>query len=209
MRVIGSNYIQNNSELILENPNIPTEIAYNAKLGNEIIINESFNALINVTLPSNSNIYYLKPLPINFVVNPRGITVTFNSSSVAVFYGSIQTPYTQIGQNENFYIVLASLIVSTSITVFLIYLLLKERRKELFTKVEPVLENPDSLDERDEEILKSIKEGLNTIAKISQATGIPRATVYRRLKRLEKLGYVKEMRTKGKVIYIINDNKKE
>lgn len=207
LEITGSNYIIEGKEIFLKNPNIPTTIKYTSYLGDEIRLYENFTSLIEVILPSSYNIYYLTPVPVNFsVFEGRYLIILFNTSNLTILYGINPINHTI---NYGYYLLLGALFLSIGVTLFLLYLVIKTRRKEIFTKVEPIIQDSETLDERDQIILKSIKEGVNTIAKISQMTGIPKATVYRRLKRLEKMGYVKEVRMRGKVIYELNSNKNE
>ncbi len=65
---------------------------------------------------------------------------------------------------------------------------------------EPLLS--DALDERDKVILSLLEErGEMTAAEISEASGIPKSPLYRRLKRLVEEGYIEARRAAGKTVY--------
>ncbi len=61
------------------------------------------------------------------------------------------------------------------------------------------------LNERDKQVLDAIKSGANSLADIVRVTGLPKTTAYRRVKKLVRLGLVKEVREKGKVRYEVQD----
>jgi uncharacterized membrane protein len=61
------------------------------------------------------------------------------------------------------------------------------------------------LNERDKQVLDAIKSGANSLADIVKVTGLPKTTAYRRVKKLVRLGLVKEVREKGKVRYEVQD----
>ena len=65
------------------------------------------------------------------------------------------------------------------------------------------------LADRDRVIVEAVKKGANTLSEIVRATGLPKTTVYRRVKRLVKEGYLVERREGGKVWYEVTDGKSE
>jgi uncharacterized membrane protein len=101
------------------------------------------------------------------------------------------------------------LIISVTSTITLAYLLLKNFRKEKVQEnldsVEVEIDN-NNLDERDKIVLEAIRQGADTLAKISKITGLPRTTAYRRVKKLISLGYVEEIRERNKIRYVANKN---
>jgi Fe2+ or Zn2+ uptake regulation protein len=52
--------------------------------------------------------------------------------------------------------------------------------------------------------MEAIKRGYKTLTEISNFTGIPKTTTYRRLKKLTSLGYLQETKEYGKVYYDLN-----
>ncbi|PVU76141.1 hypothetical protein DDW11_00050 [Sulfolobus sp. SCGC AB-777_G06] len=48
------------------------------------------------------------------------------------------------------------------------------------------------MDNRDLLVMEAIKRGYKTLSEISNFTGIPKTTTYRRLKKLTSLGYLQE-----------------
>ncbi|MGC9105104.1 MAG: helix-turn-helix transcriptional regulator [Thermoprotei archaeon] len=62
-----------------------------------------------------------------------------------------------------------------------------------------------TLNDRDWQVLEAIKSGANTLADIVKVTGLPKTTAYRRVKKLVRLGLVKEVRERGKVRYEVQD----
>jgi len=62
------------------------------------------------------------------------------------------------------------------------------------------------LNERDKRVLEAIRAGNKTLSDIVRATGLPKTTAYRRVKKLVKLGLVREVREKGRVVYETNDS---
>lgn len=62
----------------------------------------------------------------------------------------------------------------------------------------------EKLDNRDLLIMEAIKRGYKTLTEISDFTGIPKSTTYRRLKKLTSLGYLQGTREYGRVYYDLN-----
>lgn len=74
-------------------------------------------------------------------------------------------------------------------------------------KKEESIEVIDTLNDRDEKILKAIREGKNSLSEIMKATGMPKSTVYKGLQRLLKEGKIEAIR-EGKVTkYVISEEK--
>ncbi len=66
---------------------------------------------------------------------------------------------------------------------------------------ELVIEEPGAIDERDKLILEKIASKSMTISELARETGLSKSTVWRRIRKLEKEGYVKT-RGEGKYTYI-------
>ncbi|BAB66089.1 helix-turn-helix transcriptional regulator [Sulfurisphaera tokodaii] len=99
------------------------------------------------------------------------------------------------------------LLIADIVLISLIVYFFLRRRKEA-RKVESAEEEnaelvTDVLDERDKLVLNALKDGSFTLAEIIRKTGLPKATAYRRLKKLVKLGYVEEVRERGKIRYVL------
>lgn len=62
----------------------------------------------------------------------------------------------------------------------------------------------EELDNRDLLVIEAIKRGYKTLTEISNFTGIPKTTTYRRLKKLTSLGYLQETKEYGRVYYDLN-----
>ena len=62
----------------------------------------------------------------------------------------------------------------------------------------------EKLDNRDLLVMEAIKRGYKTLTEISNFTGIPKTTTYRRLKKLTSLGYLQETKEYGRVYYDLN-----
>jgi uncharacterized membrane protein len=60
-------------------------------------------------------------------------------------------------------------------------------------------DNPDAgnLDERDREILESLKQGPKTASELMRETGMPKTPLYRRLKKLEEMGLIEHFKENG------------
>ncbi len=71
---------------------------------------------------------------------------------------------------------------------------------------ELVIEEPGTIDERDKLILERIASKSMTISELARETGLSKSTVWRRIRKLEREGYVKT-RGEGKYTYIEITNK--
>lgn len=186
--------LTNSSSIVLQ---------YNTKIDNEIKIDEPYFVNISIILPENAQITYLSTSPDSATLSKGLLNLTFYTSNLTTVFIIPSSPTTSSSNSTLFYIILVSFVLSLISTSFLLFLLVKNIRKG---KVEePILIS--GLDERDRMVLKAISDGADTIAKISKVTGLSRATVYRRVKKLVNLGYVKEIREGNKVRY--EENKKE
>ena len=205
-------------KLILSSKN--STITYIGSIKGVISFSEPFNATIEVILPYTSSIKYLYPPPISATLNSTYLTLTFLTSNLTMIYVipseqvvSSQTTSTTSGNNNFFlFLILVLLILSLAVTSFIAYLFVKNIRREkekVFIEDEVEITNENQLDERDKVVLSAIEKGADTLAKISKATGLPRTTAYRRVKRLINLGYVKEVREGNRIKYIVNKNENE
>ncbi|MCQ4342296.1 MAG: helix-turn-helix domain-containing protein [Sulfolobaceae archaeon] len=53
------------------------------------------------------------------------------------------------------------------------------------------------LNEREKQVLEAIRAGNKTLSDIVRATGLPKTTAYRRVKKLVKMGLLREVRRRG------------
>ncbi|BBD73842.1 transcriptional regulator [Sulfodiicoccus acidiphilus] len=151
-------------------------------------LNEPFQANITLILPPGANVEYVSGDLRGFSANSSGIFLKFYGSYVQVLYQVPEAPL-----NLELFLVPA-LAASLGATGYLAYL--------LFGKA-PVQNAPyEDLDPRDVSVLDAVEMGADTLSKIMDATGMPRTTAYRRVRKLVKLGYVQEVREGGKVRYI-------
>lgn len=153
-----------------------------------VTITEPFQAQIFVVLPSNVQLKFVSDDIKGFMVNSSGTYLEFYGNEAALTYELEAAPI-----NPELYLV-PSLGVSVGITGYLAYL--------LFGRTQVKETSYDELDPRDTLVLKAVVEGADTLAKISETTGMPRTTAYRRIRKLVRLGYVEEIREGGKVRYI-------
>ncbi len=85
----------------------------------------------------------------------------------------------------------------------------QERRHGGGGETSIVMEEPGAIDERDKLLLEKIAVKPMTISELARETGLSKSTVWRRIRKLEKEGYVKT-REEGKYIYIeITDKGKQ
>ena len=132
--------------------------------------------------------------------------IIFEGNSVyAAVVGAPRATQTQQGGGPNYLVdaLVAGLIVSNSVlagSLVALYRARKERREEAAT-----LE--DDIGDRDRLVLEAVAKGARTLSEIVKATGLPKTTAYRRVKKLVKEGYLIEKREGGKVWYEPNNEK--
>ena len=101
------------------------------------------------------------------------------------------------------------LVVSNSVLAWALVSLYRSRRTQAKAEQGVEVEVDTGLADRDREIIEAVKKGANTLSEIVRTTGLPKTTVYRRVKRLVKEGYLVERREGGKVWYEVTDGKSE
>ncbi|BFI74437.1 helix-turn-helix transcriptional regulator [Sulfurisphaera ohwakuensis] len=205
LKVVGAEYNLSDGHLFLRG-NGTVYVYYRAILPKGVIqIQENKNFTINIYLPTNSTITYVTPQPYSFTAINGLYNITFvNVSKVILLY--VETTPSQKSENtENQLIILLLIadIVLISLIVYLFFKRRKETRKAELTEEESAELITDVLDERDKLVLNALKDGSSTLAEIIRKTGLPKATAYRRLKKLVKLGYVEEVRERGKIRYVL------
>ncbi len=119
---------------------------------------------------------------------PKGnvtIVYTFPPATVVDEGGEAQ----QVGLKPDFNII--PIAILTGFLAIIVLYLLKGRRNVEVEVIE------DELDDRDRKILDVLKDGMKTAQEIMDVTGIPKSPLYRRLKKLESLGYIGSIRRSG------------
>jgi len=165
-----------------------------------------------------------------YVLTFSGTEVSAAYSPSPLVTGEVQSAQGGNGPTGTFYLI-AALIVTNSALAYLVYKLWREIRRT--RKAEPVSGSPErlppvgegvqvervededeeavsleesELNERDKQVLEAIRAGNKTLSDIVRATGLPKTTAYRRVKKLVKLGLVREVREKGRVVYETNES---
>ncbi|MEM0373634.1 MAG: helix-turn-helix domain-containing protein [Sulfolobaceae archaeon] len=205
LSVSGSNYnIQGNIIYLYGNEAL---IKYYTNFSKGTVsINETFASYITIILPSSYKIIYLSSPPLSYISNSVQ-NITFYGNKVYVVF-SEATLSSENSQNQLLFILtIAGIVLSITTTSFIVYQLLTSRSRVRVSESDVSI--GDELDERDIQVMKSLKNGASNITKLAEETNIPRTTVYRRLRRLIKLGYVSEIREKNKVMYVLTDKGKE
>jgi len=231
LRVSGSAYAVENGTIILRNSTYAT-VTYSAYFpGNEIEVREPFNFTLRLVLPSSYSLVYSNPGPVSVLSSTGYYVLTFSGTEVNAAYSpsplvtaEVQSAQGGNGPTSTFYLI-AALIVTNSALAYLVYKLWREIRRT--RKAEPVSGSPErlppverveddneeavsleesELNERDKQVLEAIRAGNKTLSDIVRATGLPKTTAYRRVKKLVKLGLVREVREKGRVVYETNES---
>ena len=231
LRVSGSAYAVENGTMILRNSTYAT-VTYSAYfLGNEIEVREPFNFTLRLVLPSSYSLVYSNPGPISVLSSTGYYVLTFSGTEVSAAYSpsplvaaEVQSSQGGNGPTGTFYLIVA-LIVTNSAIAYLVFKLWREIRRtrkaepvsgssERLPPVERVEDDNDEavsleeseLNERDKQVLEAIRAGNKTLSDIVRATGLPKTTAYRRVKKLVKMGLLREVREKGRVVYETNES---
>ncbi|MQL56236.1 helix-turn-helix transcriptional regulator [Acidianus ambivalens] len=202
IKVEGAKYVVQGNTLIIQGKS--ATITYRSALPKGVIETEQpENLTVNVLIPAGSSITYLYPQPSSFTVVGGLYNITFeNTSKVTVLYTYTQTNLHTSSFSPAFFILAIVLSDSSLLFFFLYYIRRNKRTKEEGEKEEEI---QIGLDERDKVVLDAIKKsgGTSTLSELVKQTNLPKTTVYRRLKRLVAMGYVEEVREKGKVRYVL------
>jgi len=203
LHVIGSKYNFTGNQVDFENGSNVT-IYYQTTLKGVVKAQESYNFTLNVILPSNVSISYLSTQPYSFSAVNNFYNISFrNVDSVLILYAESSATVKNQTDNTEFYLIVALVIIDIILIGLLLRFLLGRRKtpgQKMEEEVTPTIVN-DVLDERDKVVLEAIKNGATTLSEIISKTGLPKATAYRRVKKLVGLGYVEEVRERGKVYY--------
>ena len=201
LHVIGSKYNFTNNQVYLENGSNVT-IYYQANFKGVIKAQENYNFTLSVILPPSVTITYLSVPPYSFSAVNNFYNISFkNVNNVVILYAESSITTKAQSSITNF-LILALIVADAILVSLLIWLLLGRRKISLRRRedVTPTIVN-EVLDERDKMVLEAIKNGAKTLSEIINKTGLPKATAYRRVKKLVNLGYVEEIRERGKVYY--------
>ncbi len=170
-----------------------------------VALNENFSFYASVFIPAGSDIVYMSNEPIGFSSNNGLYNITFQGRNFTLLY---YYNVSSVQQSSHSDLYLEGMVVSSVASVVFMFLFLRQRRGE-GRRLEISETPPDQIDEKDKMIIDKIREGNYNLSKIAELTGIPRTTVYRRVKRLIKLGYLAEERKDGKVRYIVKGDGNE
>ncbi|BDC17649.1 transcriptional regulator [Acidianus sp. HS-5] len=199
LKIKGGNYVIQDKTIIIQGSDVT--LSYRTELPKGVIeTQQPENLSISVLIPAGSSITYLYPQPSSFTVKGDLYNITFeNVSQTTVLYDDITT---QRSSSLSPLVYIIALIVSDSSLLFIIFRYVKGKRSEEVKEEETVVVE---LDERDKLVLDAVKKsgGVSTLSDLVKQTGLPKTTVYRRLKGLTAMGYLEEVREKGKVKYIL------
>ncbi|BFH72965.1 hypothetical protein SJAV_09090 [Sulfurisphaera javensis] len=203
LRVVGAEYNLSGNHLFLRG-NGTIYVFYRANLPKGVIqMQENQNFTVNVFLPTNASITYISPQPYSFTAVNGFYNITFtNTNKITILYAEL-IPQVKSNEDTEFYLVIALIILDVILISGIVYLIKGRKQKETLAKDEEAEVVTEVLDERDKIVLEAIKDGSITLAEIIRKTGLPKATAYRRVKKLVKLGYVEEIREGGKVKYAL------
>jgi len=236
MRVSGSAYAVENGTIILRYSTYVTVTYSAYFPGNEVRVREPFNFTLRLVLPSSYSLVYSNPGPVSVLSSTGYYVLTFSGTEVSAAYSpsplvTAEVQSSQGGSPTGTFYLIAALIVTNSALAYLVYKLWREIKRT--RKAEPVsgsserlppvkegvqverVEDEDEeavsleeseLNERDKQVLEAIRAGNKTLSDIVRATGLPKTTAYRRVKKLVKLGLVREVREKGRVVYETNES---
>ncbi len=208
--VSNVSYVYNGSNKIILS-SLPANISFtynhvitsiSEPLGKRIVIgmvtiSEPFKSRISMELPYCANISYINhPCSLLSYNKSDGKTfVTFCTNCITIIY-CIKT--NSIFSNPFLYIG----ILSTAGAITIIYKIMRRKSNKVEVQIQDI-------DERDKKIIEAIKVGADNLTKIAEMSSLPRTTVYRRVKKLVKLGILNEIRENGKVRYEIKGDKNE
>lgn len=199
--------IENNTLTIinLESQKINVQISYLTYLakpeGNVWNLSFKGNYPVKVILPENAIPIYINPEPktmskiderIVIELEPGNVTITY------LFIAKSKTERTSPPPSQPYIPTLTMLTVIGGLIAIIIILFFVVR----FTKKSKVRRKSIELDEREKHIIKLLKEhGEMSASDLLKLTGIPKASFYRRIRRLITLGYIEQVKKKGRTIY--------
>lgn len=100
---------------------------------------------------------------------------------------------------------LLKIMVIPAITVLLVIIILYLRKRRLSS----LTISKSILDERDREIIDMVKtKGAISLSELTKLLNVPKSTIWRRVRKLQKLGYIEVERVSGKLIVKVKKEKK-
>jgi len=215
LRVQGSKFNLTGDVLQFYNPNSSITVTYQTSFRQGVVKgSEPFNATFNFLFPPTFTLVYVSPSPQSLKVSGNLYNLTLVGDSFNIVYAPVSKPSSPIGEED--LLILIALVVSDSVLAGLvIYLYRRGRVKRVEQpQSEPQVSNvsqeaeeeeteltQETLNDRDILVLEAFKQGAKTLSDAVKATGLPKSTVYRRIKKLVRLGYLVERREKGKIWY--------
>lgn len=207
LKVIGSRFNLTGDYLYFHNGTKVT-ISYDTYFPNGVInANEPYNLTFYVLIPSYYSLVYVSPTPVSLETKGSTYNLTVKGNSLDVLFSTAK-PTSGGGLSQEDLTVITILIVTDSILAFVIFEYLRMRRSKSKGDIENVREDREEaelatqeLNDRDLLVLEAFKKGSKTLADAVRVTGLPKSTVYRRIKKLVKLGYLIERREGGKLWY--------
>jgi len=168
------------------------------KIGEEWCFEVNSPWTVTVMLPENALMFDMKPEDFELILINDKPGFVFKQGNILIKYiitPEITTPKPAPTPTPEQPYISPTFIAITVITVAaLLLVILYIRRRKPRRIVE--------LDERDNKILAVLsKYGEMTAYELIDKTGIPKTPLYRRLKRLEKLGYVQSVIKAGRTVY--------
>lgn len=148
---------------------------------------------VTVVLPENALIFNMEPEDFELILIDDKPGFVFKQGNILIKYIITPEIITPKPTSKQQYI-LPMFMAITAITVIALSLVILYIRRRPRKIVE--------LDERDNKILTTLsKYGEMTAYELIDKTGIPKTPLYRRLKKLEKLGYIQSVIKAGRTVY--------
>ena len=230
LRVSGAHYNLTGDALVFENSTAVT-VVYDATFGQGVIeASEPFNATYYIMVPTTYAFVYISPPPSALVVSGDLYNLTLRGTSINVVYAEqssvspingISPSYSKTpeGSDKMDLVLLGALVTSDAVVGLLLYKNVRARRAQTegarVAQTAPVSSEEEAelsseeLDDRDMIVLEAFKKGARTLSEAVKYTGLPKSTVYRRIKKLVKLGYLEERRERGSIWYELTNKRGE
>ncbi|WP_225938848.1 helix-turn-helix transcriptional regulator [Metallosphaera sedula] len=223
LRVIGSKFNLTGGYLFFYNTSRVTVI-YVASFPKGVIQGtEPYNVTFNVIVPGTYTFAYIYPPPTSLETRGNLYNLTLQGSSLEVLYSTSSQSSSGFGKED--LIILVVVLVTDAVVGFFLYEYFRSRRRPVTEQVnqnqqmsqaqasqtveedekeEEAELTTQELNDRDIMVLESFKRGARTLSDAVRDTGLPKSTVYRRIKKLVKLGYLVERREGGKIWYEVS-----
>ncbi|WP_168364299.1 helix-turn-helix transcriptional regulator [Metallosphaera hakonensis] len=218
LKVLGTKFNLTGGYLYFYNSTKVTVI-YDANFPKGVIQgSEPYNVTFHVIVPSSYTFAYISPSPLSLETSGSLYNLTLSGSSLDVLYSAESQSSSGFGK-EDLVILLALILSDVVVGSLLGYWYMRSRRKAgpESTSEQSVSSSEDEdkeeaelttqeLNDRDLMVLESFKNGARTLSDAVRVTGLPKSTVYRRIKKLVKMGYLLEKRERGKIWYEVANN---